>query len=184
MDPYEDFDFSSRLTAIQALERLKRYTASQGKGSFYGQVQGNHFNLNHDTGWASVAPELSGYVIAEGEGSRIFVRTHVVGTLDKYGYLILTGGGSLIYAMMQSPGIGVFIFKIIDKNRLAFWAFLGIILIGAVIVVRRTMKKFRREGRFQVISRFMDYMDADLTSTIHNPALLNRLNKELLKREA
>lgn len=184
MDPYEDFDFSSRLSAAQALERLKKYTASQGKGSFYGQVQGNHFNLNHDTGWASVAPELSGYVIAEGEGSRIFVRTHVIGTLDKYVYFILTAGGSLIFAMVEDLGFGAFIVELIKKYGAVFWALLGIVLIGAVMGVRITMKKFRREGRFQVISRFMDYMDVDLTSTIHNPSLLNRLNKELLKREA
>lgn len=72
MDHYEDFEFSSPLSAGDALKRLGQYKINPGNGTFYGEVKGNYFTLSHDAGSKKVNPQLSGYILAEGAGCRIF----------------------------------------------------------------------------------------------------------------
>jgi len=66
MKSYEHFDFLSPLSVSVALERLKKHQVNPGDYTFYGEVNGNHFNLNQDAGRArdpSDDPKVTGYIL-------------------------------------------------------------------------------------------------------------------------
>ncbi len=165
MDLYEDFDFSSPLSVADALDRLRKHPSNPGDGTFYGQVNGNHFKVNHDAGRArdtSDDPHVSGYILAEGSGCRIFARAQVPEAQE---YDAKFGLGALIACVL------LIAYVFYDDNDSSGWShpfnwmrlpqiiIQLAILIGMPVAGWRYIKKFRKQGKYELIARFTDYME-------------------------
>lgn len=166
MDIYEDFDFSSPLSLADALDRLRKYPSNPGDGTFYGQVNGNHFKVSHDAGRAkdtSDDPHVSGYILAEGTGCRIFARAQAPEAQEynaKFGLGALIACVLLIAYVFYDDNGRSGLNTPLDWMRLPQILIQLAILIGMPVAGWRYIKKFRKQGKYELMARFMDFMDA------------------------
>jgi hypothetical protein len=179
MKSYEDFDFASPLPPREVLTRLGRHTYNPGDGTFYGQVFGSNFKLKHDYGKPrddSDDPEITGYVVWEGEGSRIYLRIHTPEQMyipAKFGWLIPLF--MLTMLILFPPSLKSILntdYDIWLVNPDVIYSLFSV--IATPIIAWRYVRKFKREGKNVLISKLVEYLDAgfpeepDLRQTLHS----------------
>lgn len=168
MKTWEDFEFSSPLPPREVLKRLGRHPGNPGNGLFYGYIQGNNFNLRQDYGIPqddSDDPLITGYVQREGEGSRIFARLHIpemIAFKAQFGTVMLLGAMVMMWVLMP-PFRGKIhfdgdFFSFIWQNIPFFFHVVTLLL--APVIGWRYMRKFNREGKNVLISKFVEYLEA------------------------
>ena len=67
---------------------------------------------------------------------------------------------SCIYVEVKHPDLMEPFFVFLKSHKLLVLGVGMLICILAIVAGRYILKKFRKQGRFQVISKFMDYLDA------------------------
>lgn len=168
MKAYEDFDFFCPLTATAALERIREGAHHAKIGLFSGEVNGNHFNVKFDDGGNNDPyddPVVTGYVLREGTGCRVFARAQVP---PRQEYDAKFGMGAVIFMALM------ILYIIWDDNcpecppdpliwlRLPQILLSAATLIGPPLIGWRYMNWFKKSGRYEVISKFTDYMGAGM----------------------
>ena len=165
MKTYKDFEFSSPLSVSEALNRLKKHTVNPGDETFYGEVNGNHFKLSHDAGRAidpSDDPHVTGYILREDAGCRVFARAQVPEAQEYYAKF---GLGCLIFSVLLIAYI--FWDDPADFTEPMTWFQLPQMLLAIAPIVLmpvvgwRFIKKFNKEGKYEVIRKFIDYLDGE-----------------------
>lgn len=113
MKTFEDFEFSSPLSVQEALQLLKTKTEGYTSG-FSGTVTGNQFFLSHEGESRSTTeddPQLSGYILSESKGCRVFARIRVAEQIEvKYRFnmfLFLFTGVVVLLSVKESSLSGM-----------------------------------------------------------------------------
>ncbi|MFN0174678.1 MAG: hypothetical protein ACKVU0_08540 [Saprospiraceae bacterium] len=110
MDGQKDYEFSSPLSLQDALQRLKKQSEGTTYGVLYGSVVGRQFFLHHNVGkfkkFSFDDPKLSGYILPEGNGCRVFVRIQVdpLGAISTYAVTIIA---LIIFVVLLNRSIDI-----------------------------------------------------------------------------
>lgn len=166
MKTFEDFDFPLPLSISEVLNKMATQTAPGASGSFYGTVQGNYFNLQYAPGNAkdrSDGPNVSGYVLAEPNGCRVFARVQVPESqMFNAGY----GVRSLVFLSLLLLFICWDNRKNTVKKESIDWASAPQILYYLMAFVAmaysgwRYMKTFDQKGKAETIKQFKQFLAA------------------------
>lgn len=171
MKTYEDFDFFCPLSVDEALKRIAAQTAPGPLGSFYGTVNGNHFNLQHDLGREkdpSDDPQVTGYVVKERDGCRVFARAQVPEAQvfnANYGTMALVFFFLLMLKIWWEKRGNTFAMEPIELMRLPMVLFDIMIFVAMAYSGWRYMKTFNQKGKAETIRQFKQFM----APVFHNP---------------
>lgn len=169
MNTQEDFDFSSPLPVSEALNRLHKYRGPSGRGSFYGTVEGNYFNLQHDVGRTndhSDDPRVTGYILPEVAGCRVFARTQAPEMLENdtkvttaYTIVLVFIFIGMAYGLWEDQGKNSSDHST-NRQELTKLGFQLLLLLGTAIGGWRYLIKFKKAGKSDMISQFKKLLEA------------------------
>ena len=162
MKTYEDFDFYCDRSVADTLLLLAAQPAPGNLGSFYGTVAYNQFDLQHDLGAANNAdddPRVTGYVLAEGSGSRIYARVQAPES-----QIFSVGYGTAMLVIICLLLLLVLV-GVVRNNEPFFQEPIEILQVPQMLVMLATliaipytgwryMRKFARKGRRETIQAF------------------------------